>query len=147
MSQSSSQSDLAYYIYSNRLKEYSRYHLKGLRSNYEDAIFSIFDEETKNNIMNDMSFELGGEKLLKVKENLKIIIEKLLKQREDDSRIVPPNYVNKKILNSELVLNLRNKIDENIFWYGGIYYLIEDALTYNYSLRFIASDGFNPVFF
>jgi hypothetical protein len=49
------------------------------------------------------------------------------------------------VLNERLSLNLREMVDEKLFWYAAIYNSIEDAIKYNYNLKFIFDNGKKPI--
>ena len=123
-----------YAIYSKRTKDYTTSYIEG-------AIYQIFDDELAGFLKRGISFELGKERLIQPKNRLRDFILSLLPERGKDISHIPPNYEERRILDQILKLNMRDTIDEKLFWYGGIYRLMEDAVIHDYDLKFIFDDG------
>lgn len=83
-------------------------------------MFFIFSEDLREKMSKSVSFDIGEDQLTKLRDNLNILIKKILPERNKEKSNLPPNYSNLKLFGTELRLNLREKNDELLFWYGNI---------------------------
>ena len=107
----------------------------------KNEMFQIFDNEVQKLFEDSAPFEVGGGRLLQAKTKLRNILLTLISERGKDKRPIPANYEERDVLGEILRLNLRENVDEKLFWYSGIFRLMDEAIKNNCNLKFLPNDG------
>lgn len=94
-----------------------------------------FPEREKKLLKSRSNFVISGPNLLTLKHNLTQSIIELLQQLPQSKSPFPQNMVEAEVLGKTLKLDLRNELEEKIFWMNGLLNSVsfQEEIEFKYS--------------